>query len=267
MRAVNLIAESSRGGAGSGNAGFALLGVLAALVAGVAYYVLTDNAIVSRRSELAAVTTQTQAAQAEADRMRAYTDFATLASSRVQTVRELGATRFDWDRAFSELSKVVPRNVWLTSLLGTVTAGVTVDGASSGATSALRSALPNPAIELTGCTTSHDGVVRLLSRLRPMDGVVRVALADSQKGSQNGGGSPGDSGDCRHGHANFPQFDVVVFYSPLPTLPTLPGADAGASVATSPGTTTGAAAPASAQPAAATTPAPTGAPSAGSAAR
>jgi Tfp pilus assembly protein PilN len=271
MRAVNLIAEGSgRSGGGSSNAGFALLAVLAVLVAGVAYYVLTDNTVTDRRSQLTTLTTQAAAAQAQADRVRPYVDFASLATARVQTVRQLGAARFDWRHAFAELSKVVPDNVWLTSLLGTVTSGVTVEGAASGATGTLRSALPNPAIELTGCTTTHDNVVRLLSRLRLIDGVVRVSLADSTKGdtsnaNSSSGSGPSDSGDCRHGHADFPQFDLVVFFAPLPALPTPSASTPGATTAT-PAVASGAA-PGSAQPAASTTPAPTGAPSTGSAAR
>ena len=238
MRAVNLIpAESGRTGGRSGSGVYILLGVLGVLLVGVVAYVLTNNTITARRAELAQVETQAAAVQAQADATRPYRDFAALADARVQTVRQLGETRFDWHRALGGLSRVVPDNVWLTSLLGTVAPGVAVNGGSSGATGALRGALPNPAIELTGCTTDHDSVVRLISRLRLVDGVQRVALADSSKGSGSGGGD--SSSDCRHGHKDFPQFDLVIFFAPLPTAPT----------ATAP--TTGVA-----TPTAATTPAP-----------
>jgi len=155
---------------------------------------------------------------------------------------------------------VIPDNVWLTSLLGTVTTGVTVEGAASGTTSTLRTALPNPAIELTGCTTSHDGVVRLISRMRLIDSVQRVSLADSVKGDGTGGGS--GSSDCRYGHTNFPQFDLVIFFKPLPALPAATQSTATGAVATAAGATS-----ATPTPAASTTPAPTGTPSTGSDAR
>jgi Tfp pilus assembly protein PilN len=235
MRAVNLIpGDATRAGGRSGGGAYVVLVVLAALVAGVAYYVLSDNAIADRRAQLARLQTQTRAAQAQADATKPYRDFAALAQARVQTIRQLGAARFDWQRALSQLSRVMPGDVWLSSLLGTVAPGVSVDGGGSGATSALRSALPNPAIELTGCTTSHDSVVRLISRLRLIDGVQRVALADSSKGDvsggsgSGGGGGAAGAGDCRHGHANLPQFDLVIFFAPLPAVPSPDGGAAGA---------------------------------------
>jgi Tfp pilus assembly protein PilN len=256
VRAVNLIpAESGRGGAGA----FVLVGALGVLLAGVLFYVLTGNTVVDRKAELTQLQTQVAAAQSQAEAMRPYRDFASLAQSRVETVRSLGKARFDWHRALGDLSKVIPDNVWLTSLLGTVTSGVNVDGASAGTTSTLRSALPNPAIEMTGCTTDHDSVVRLISDLRLIDGVQRVALAQSAKatlssGSGTSGG--GDSGDCRHGHANFPEFDLVIFFKPLPALPSTGAATAGGAV---PAATTA--------PAGTTTPAPTGTSPAGGSAQ
>jgi Tfp pilus assembly protein PilN len=265
VRAVNLIpADSVRAGGRSGGGAYVVLAVLAALVAGVAYYVLTDNAIAGRRAQLAQLQTQTRAAQQQADATKPYRDFAALAQARVQTIRQLGAARFDWHHALSQLSRVLPGNVWLSSLLGTVAPGVSVEGGGgAGATSALRSALPNPAIELTGCTTDHDSVVRLISRLRLIDGVQRVALADSSKEVADGGGGAGGGagGDCRHGHPNLPQFDLVVFFAPLPAVPSPSTAVPGAQPAAGGAGGSAAAAPApapAATPAASTTPAPVG---------
>jgi Tfp pilus assembly protein PilN len=236
MRAVNLIPSEARGGGRSGVAPYVLLGVLAVLLAGVAYYVLTDNAIVERKAKLTALENQTQAAQTQAQAVQPYREFASLAQARVQTIRQLGQARFDWQRALSDLSKVMPSNVWLTSLTGTVTSGVTISGGGGGGdTSSLRGALPNPAIELSGCTTDHDSVVRLISRLRLMHSVTRVSLADSTKGDGGGGGGGGGAGgDCRHGHGNFPQFDLVVFFDPIPAVPapSTPGANAGSATPT-----------------------------------
>lgn len=243
MKAVNLIpAESGRAGGRSGAGPFVLLGVLAVLVSGVSAYVLTNNTVVERRAEVASLQTQVRAAQTQAEAMRPYREFAALADARVQTVRQLGQARFDWNRALRDFAKVVPEDVWLTSLLGTVATGVAVEGAASGATSSLRSAVGAPAIELTGCTESHESVVRLISRLRLMTGVQRVSLSDSSKQDGSGGG------DCRNGNANFPQFQLVVFFAPIPT--------ASAAAATPAAGAT--------QPAASTAPAPIDGSSAGS---
>jgi Tfp pilus assembly protein PilN len=248
-----------RVGGRTGGGAYVVLLVLAALVAGAAYYVLTSNAIADRRAQLTRLQTQTHAAQQQAEATKPYRDFAALAQARVQTIRQLGAARFDWHRALSQLARVMPDNVWLSSLLGTVAPGVSVEGGSSGSTSALRSALPGPAIELTGCTTGHDSVVRLISRLRLIDGVQRVALADSSKDVSSGGGSGGGAGgDCRHGHPNLPQFDLVIFFAPLPAVPSPSGGSAGAQPAAAQSAPAASAPSPVATPAATTTPAPVG---------
>lgn len=223
MRAVNLIPDEG-GGAGGGIGAYVVLGVLALALAGTVAYVLTSNTIVERRAEAASMRTQAQAAQAQAAAARPYLEFAALAEARVETVRALGRARFDWRRAFDDLSRVMPENVWLTSLLATVAPGVSVDGAGSGTTSGMRGALPHPAIEMTGCTTGQREVARLISRLRLMTDVVRVSLADSVKiearapaSGQSAGG--GDASDCRYGDVRFPQFGVVVFFATPPAVP------------------------------------------------
>jgi Tfp pilus assembly protein PilN len=261
VRAVNLIsADGGRGGRSGGLGVYALLGALALALVGVLAYVTTHNQVVERRAQLASLQAQTQALQARVDASRPYTEFAALAQARVETVRQLGKARFDWHRAFGDLARVMPGDVWLTSLLGTVTTGVNAGG-GGGDTSGVRSALPNPAIELSGCTTGHDEVARLISRLRLMTGVVRVSLSGSAKAGS--GSSSGGGGDCTYGHSNFTQFGVVVFFAPLPAVPSpaQPGA-AGATTASAPapaGTTTPAAstipAPGAASPSGATTPA------------
>lgn len=257
MKAVNLIPADAPGGRTDGGradgAVYLLLGVLAVLLVGVTAYVLAGNDVTKRRDELAALDAKATAVQEQAAQLRPYVEFATLARAREQTVRQLGATRFDWHRAFTDLSRVLPDNVWLTSMLGTVASGVSVGG-GAGASDGLRASLPNPAIELTGCTTSHEGVVRLVSRLRLLHGVERVSLADSVKaddasggGSDAGGGGGGGDDDCRHGHTSFPQFDLVLFFAPLPTAPAPPAdpAAATASTDTAVAATPGATAPAS----------------------
>jgi hypothetical protein len=140
---------------------------------------------------------------------------------------------------------VLPTNVWLTSLTGTVAPGVTFGsgGAAGGSTNQIRSQLQVPAIELVGCTTSQAEVSRVMTRLRLMDEVTRVSLASSEKvegaaaaqrpaGGRASGGAGGDA-DCRHGNAKFPRFELVVFFKAMPGAaaggqPGAPGAQPGA---------------------------------------
>ncbi|HXE44023.1 MAG TPA: hypothetical protein VN635_02385 [Conexibacter sp.] len=263
MRAVNLIpaggGQGSRGGSSVGP--WAVLGVLGLLLAGVVTYVLTNNQVVDRRAQLASLQAQVQAIQTRADAARPFREFAALAQARVETIRQLGAARFDWHRAFAELAQVIPGDVALSSLMGTVAPGVSVANAGSGDTSSVRASLPNPAIELSGCTAGHDDVARLISRLRLMTGVVRVSLSGSTEegdSSSAGSGTPstsGGSGACHVRHGNPVDFGIVVFFEPLPAVPAPTQPDTSGDAATAATTPTAAG---SAAPAASTTPSPNG---------
>ena len=98
----------------------ALIGLLVIALAYVTVYVLTSNTIKDRKAKIAAVQTQVTAAQAAATRLTNYVNFTKLAANRDATVRQIATQRFDWHAALSDLSKVVPANTSLQSLLGTV---------------------------------------------------------------------------------------------------------------------------------------------------
>ena len=51
---------------------------------------------------------------------------------RTETVDSLAQSRFDWERVMRELALVIPEDVWLESLTGTVAPGVTVDAEGAG---------------------------------------------------------------------------------------------------------------------------------------
>ncbi len=235
MKAVNLIpTDAPRGGAGSSRAphgpGYVVLGVLSVALAFVTVYVLASNTISERTAKVAQLQAAITQEQAQVTRLNQYAQFARLAQTRAETVREIAATRFDWHGALSDLAKVVPANTSLQSLNASVAPGAGAGGGGgSGVAGGLRGAIAAPAFELTGCTSTQDDVARLLSRLRLINGVTRVTLGASQKadsaqpgvGVSSSAGSSAGTG-CS---ANAPTFDLVVFFKPLP--------GAGASGATS----------------------------------
>ncbi len=243
MRAVNLLpVDQRRGAAAAGRSGigvYALLGVLAALVVGAGAYVLASNQVNSNRTKLAEAEHEAANLEQLAAAYRPYEEFARLSQARVATVAQLADSRFDWERVMRELARAMPGDVWLTSLVGTVAPGVSIQGASSGATGALRSGLPLPAVELVGCTESQAAVSRVMARLRTINGVKRVSLAASEKSDAASGGGSGDAGsdDCRNGSRRYPQFQLVVFFDAPQT--TLGGSPAQA-VAATPASTGGA---------------------------
>jgi Tfp pilus assembly protein PilN len=218
MKAINLIpADERRGSSGaagaSGGGVHVLLGALLLAVVMAAAYTVAGKQLRDDRSELARINRDVAVATAKAQRLEQYTKFSDLRSRRVETVKGLATSRFDWAHALREVSRTMPSDAWLTTLVGTVTPGVQVDGASTGA-SQLRGALPNPAIEVSGCTTTQKAVARVLTRLRLIDGVERVSLSASKKADTAAGGGGGSvtGGDCRNGSDRYPQFDLVVFF-------------------------------------------------------
>jgi Tfp pilus assembly protein PilN len=234
MRAVNLIPVEDRrglrgGGSGSGVASYIVLGVLAVVVAMSAAYTLTNRSLGDRHAELESVQSQVENAQAQAQRYSSYTGFTALRQKRTETVRSLAASRFDWSHALHELARTIPSNAWLTSLKGTVTPGISMEGGND---DPLRASLPNPALEVVGCTTSQADVAKVISSLRRIDGVERVSLSSSQRLDQSAANASGGGtdGDCRNGNAHYPQFSMTLFFA----TPTSPSGAQTASASTTP---------------------------------
>jgi Tfp pilus assembly protein PilN len=220
MRAVNLIPAEARGSSGSRGPAtgmqipvYVLLGFLAAAVALVTIYVLANNSITARTAKLNNLKTEVTQEQAAVSRLGEFTKFAQLAQTRISTVHSIAAARFDWHSALSDLSKVVPANVTLQSVVGTVVPGANSGGSGSGGTGSVRSAISAPAFELSGCTRSQDDVAKLMSQLRLINGVTRVTISDSQM--SNSGSAPSVGGTSQGCGANAPSFDLVVFFSPV----------------------------------------------------
>jgi Tfp pilus assembly protein PilN len=225
VRAVNLIPpEARRGGHADVRSlkgpGSAVVGLLVVALVLVTLYVMASNDVSQRQSQLASLQAQLTQTQALANKLAGYTQFAALAKERVQTVREIAASRFDWHRTLSDLSKVVPANTSLTALSATVAPGSGAAGGASASTGGLRGDISAPAFELQGCTASQDDVARLMSRLRLMRGVTRVTLADAVKQASSTPATPvsGSSGAKSGCGASPSNFDLVVFFEPVPTV-------------------------------------------------
>lgn len=256
MRAVNLIPEEHRRGPGHGPARsgagvYLFLGALAIMLIGTAAYVLSANAIKERRGEVTQVRLEATAAAAEASALKPYADFAALKQKRVQTVKSLAESRFDWERVLGDLSKAMPTSAWLSSFTGTVNPDVQVGGSGG---SPLRASLKVPAVVLTGCARSQSQVAHMMARMRLIQGVTRVSLDSSTKpdaatptqapaggsGGNNGKAAPsgGAGSSCTGGDAKVPEFRLVIFFeNSAVAAPAAPGA--GTTGGTTGGTTAG----------------------------
>lgn len=205
MRAVNLIPRDSRrtGLAAGGipfGPGYVILLALAIAVVLVTVLVVTNNTIATRQAKLASLRSELAADQTVVARLGSYQRFAQLAQARITTVRDIVSQRFDWHAALGDLSRVVPPGTTLQTVNASASPG------SGGSTSSLRGDITSPAFDLTGCTGTQDDVARLMSRLRAMDEVTRVALESTIATS---GPSTGGSGTCTSG----PTFHIVVWFA------------------------------------------------------
>jgi Tfp pilus assembly protein PilN len=234
---------------------FVVLGVLAFAVLALAAYVLAGNTVKDRKAELAAATAKSAAVTAQVNQLKPYADFESVANARVQTVKDLANSRFDWEQALRDLSRAVPSDVTIATLKGDLGSAAAGTGGSS-----IRGAITAPAITVTGCTYTQTKVAELMARLRNIDGVTRVSLAKSDKEATAGGTAGGDrtapnsTGYC--GKADVPAFEMVVFFEGAASASTVPTPGA-ATTATAAATPAAGATP-SATPAAGATPAPAG---------
>ena len=230
MPGVNLLPADERRAAGtggrSGGAVYAVLGALGLILLLSAALVVSGNGVDSKRAELAIVTGQADQAEKTAAALQSYTTFASLRQNRVDTVRSLVQNRFDWAHALGEIARTLPKNVWLSSLDGSVSA------TSGNTSSSVRSALPNPAVDIVGCTTSQSDVARMMSAMRRVDGVIRVSLQSSKKGASGSGTSGG--GGCNGDQ--HPSFTMTLFFAPVAVSAPSTAATATAA-ATTPGAT------------------------------
>jgi Tfp pilus assembly protein PilN len=203
--------ESPAGPTGAGGpAAFFVLGALALAVVAMAASVLASNSVKQNRAELAEVTASQAGARQQVAALKPYADYRDLAEGRIQSVRQLATSRFDWERALRDVSRTMPEAVSLESIDASLGTG------DSEGSSPLRGAIKAPAIQLKGCTRDQREVARMMARLRGVQGVTRVSLSQSQKDDVQKGASSstvsegGDKPLC--GPGSHPTFDMVIFF-------------------------------------------------------
>jgi Tfp pilus assembly protein PilN len=226
MRPVNLIPREDRRGdtapLRTGALVYLVVGAFVAILVGVTSMVLMGNKIADRQADVERLGREDAVAQAKAQRLAPYIQFQSLAEQRVETVRSLADSRFDWERVMRELSLVLPENVWLVNLTATATPGVAVEGGEGGASS-LRQAAPGPALQLIGCASSQEAVAGFVTIVKDIDGVTRVGVpvsevAGEEEGAGVDSGGGGSDSDCRT-RSFIAKFEMVVAFDAAPVPP------------------------------------------------
>jgi Tfp pilus assembly protein PilN len=186
VKPVNLVPQDQRrrvASEGDSKSAPIALGVLAALLAMVVVYVLTNNSVTERKSETAAASAEADRLEARAGQEASYTDFAQIAVTRTQSVAGVAAKRFDWERFMRELGRVMPEGSWLQSADASVTGDPTSGVSSTPPADPNATVMVAPAANLIGCTPDQDDVARMMVRLRQLYRVDEVVLNESSLGA------------------------------------------------------------------------------------
>ncbi|MGH2924744.1 MAG: PilN domain-containing protein [Solirubrobacterales bacterium] len=224
MRPVNLMPpEELRGDKApmrTGPLAYVVVGVLAVALIAVTVTVMTSNQISDKQTEKAGLEAQLAEAQAQAQRLKSFADFASVQQARELTVSTLARSRFDWERVLRELAIVIPSDVWLTNIDATVS-GTSSTGTSStpstSSSSVDTSSIAGPSLTIQGCADGHDAVAGFIAALHDIDGVTRVTVVssdrpDSQAGVAASSASASAGGAGCSSRALATQFQVVAAF-------------------------------------------------------
>lgn len=172
MRAINLLPrdepkrsfQANRGVAFGAVGGFALVSVATA-----ALMLSAGGAVRDQQTKLDAL--NAELATMPRPKPASAGDDGALAAAKTERITALSAAlsgRVAWDRVLRELSQVLPRDVWLSSLTSQDPAAAALDPTIGGS-----------AVVITGATYSQSGVARLLARLSVLPTLDGVQLQSS----------------------------------------------------------------------------------------
>jgi Tfp pilus assembly protein PilN len=177
MRAVNLLPrddvvrsfEAKRGVAFGAAGGAAVISVLlaAAIISAGGSAAEQQVQLDSLNAELAALP------QPEVQTGAGDEALAAEKAARIAALSTALGGRIAWDRVLGQISQVLPKDVWLTTL------GITQAGPDTGAPAPAAGATAGSGITLSGSTYSQDGVARVLARLSVAPVLTNVQLVSS----------------------------------------------------------------------------------------
>jgi Tfp pilus assembly protein PilN len=221
MRPVNLIPPDERRGdeapLRTGYLVYVLTAGLVLLLVGIVALALTSKQNSDRQDQKASLEQELNQATAQANSLAAFSNFRAVQESRTATITSLAQSRFDWSRVLNELALVLPSDVSLTSISGTVSPDLQTSGGDSAGT--LRSDIAGPALEIAGCAPGQDAVASFVASLEDIDGVTRVGLESSSIDSGDGSGTSSggaSSADCQAGPRTA-KVQIVVAFDAVPT--------------------------------------------------
>jgi Tfp pilus assembly protein PilN len=178
MKRINLLPPEQRAKA-SRERGllWAILILVAVVVALGLVYVWQNGQVNDKQAELDGLTAETAAVQQQAAALAPYAAIQTTRTNMTQTAKGIYDSRVPWSTILQEVSLVIPENVRLQSLSGTVPATMLPGPAVPPA--ADTAAAVTPDITFTGTTYTHKDVAEFMTRLGLIPQLSNIQLASS----------------------------------------------------------------------------------------
>jgi len=185
MKRINLLPPEQRAKA-SRERGllWAILILVAVVVALGLVYVWQNGQVNDKQAELDGLMAETAAVQQQAAALAPYAAIQTTRTSMTQTAQGIYDSRVPWSTILQEVSLVIPENVRLQSLSGTVPATMLPGSAAPPAAAGAVAATPD--ITFAGTTYTHKDVAEFMTRLGLIPQLSNIQLASSTGAAATG---------------------------------------------------------------------------------
>jgi len=156
---------------------WAILILVAIVVALGLVYVWQNSQVTDKQAELDGLTAEVAAVQQQAAALAPYAQIQTQRKAMTQTAQGIYYSRVQWSTILQEISLVIPENVRLQNLTGTVPAAMLPGPATPPVAGAVAAATPD--VTFTGTTYTHKDVAEFMTRLGLIPQLSHVQLASS----------------------------------------------------------------------------------------
>ena len=186
MKRMNLLPPElrPREGARRGSS-YLVVGALLASVVAMLGYAIVIGGVRSDETELDSLKHETKQANARADALRPYGQFAEMKEQRERSILAVADTRFDYERLTRELARILPAGVWV-SHVEVAPAPPEQDVVAAGADPVTGTQATPPAMTVSGCAPDQEVVAETLDRLRALTGATNVELGSSSHSGSTG---------------------------------------------------------------------------------
>ena len=161
---------------------WAILILVAVVVALGLVFVGQNSQVADKQAELDGLTAQTAAVQQQALALRPYAEIQTTRTAMTQAAKGIYDSRVPWSTILQEVSLVIPENVRLQSLSGTVPASMLPGPAVPPAPAAAATT----DLTFTGTSYTHTDVAEFMTRLGLIPQLSNVQLASSTGAAATG---------------------------------------------------------------------------------